>query len=369
MNESLSPKSSSYPFRNVLIAWTVCFSVGTSWESAFRVLVEHAPWVEGQAFSFMVSNLAFSLLCGVLLAMVHFGLLIVAGVLDRRGFLSRKLLSPDIGVAAATLLCISIWVLRYRFPLKQTPMIVQDVFLYLILSLVYLGFLIIARLLHRSVIAKISPQLLTKISIFAIFGPIVIVFLIQWFRSSYHQGAKQPDAVDHVILISVDTLRTDFISAYGSPYIRTPVIDRIAEERALFKNAITHMPLTGPSHMSMLTGLPPLKHGILMNCFVLPRGIPTVTSYLLKAGYRTGGFISGYPLQIFNSRLDQGFQRYDDNLAWMDYFDGSYCGRFVSDLRIFEKNLSRDAGSATDSAIKMVNKKRGFSIFPFSALL
>ena len=365
MNESLSQKRSSYTFKNVLIAWVVCFSMGTSWELASRVLVEFAPWVAGQAFSYMVSNLSFSLLCGSLLAVLHYGLLRVAGLLDRRDFIFRKLLWPDIGVAASTLLVIAIWVLRYRFPVKQAPTFVYDAFIFLVLALVYLGCLFIVRLLHRYVIAKISPQLLIKISIFAIFGPIVIVLLIQWARNSYHQVAKQPDSVDHVILISVDTLRCDYVGAYGSPYIRTPVIDRIAAEGALFENAITFMPLTGPSHMSMFTGLSPLIHGVLMNGFVLPRDISTVTPHLLKAGYRTGGFISGYPLQILNSRLDRGFQTYDDKLAWMDLFDGSFCGRFVSDLRFFEKDLSRDAGSTTDSALKWLAKNVESPFFIF----
>ncbi len=365
MNESLSQKRSSSSFTNVLIAWVVCFSLGTSWESSSRVLMEYAPWVAGQAFFFIVCNLAFSLLCAVLLAVLHYGLLKVAGLLDKKDFISRKLLWPHIGVAATTLLGICIWVLRYRFPLKQSPMIVQKAFLLVILAPVYLGCMIMARLFHRSVIVKISPRRLMRISIFATIGPILIVLFLPWVSNSYHQGVKRPDSADKVILISVDTLRSDYVSAYGSPYIRTPVIDRIAAEGALFKNAITFMPLTGPSHMSMLTGLPPLVHGVLINGFVLPDEISTVTHHLLRAGYRTGGFVSGWPLQIYNSRLDRGFQRYDDNFTWMDYFDGSFCGRFVSDLGLFNRDLSRDAGPTTDSALKWLAKNVESPFFLF----
>jgi len=275
------------------------------------------------------------------------------------------LLWPEIGLAAATLLGMSLWVIRYRFPLRQAPVIVQVGFLFLILILAYMGCMMIARLLHRSVLSRVALSLLVKISIFAILGPIVIVTIAQWLRNSGHQVVKRPDhSVEHVVLISVDTLRCDFISAYGSPYIRTPVIDQIAAEGALFKQAASLIPETAPSHMSMLTGLSPLTHGVHINGYDLPEGIPTVTTYLRKAGFQTGSFVSGNPLQVY-SGLDRGFQRYDDNFCWIDFFDGSYCGRFVADLPFLTKDLARDARLVTDSALKWLEKNVDSPFFLF----
>ncbi len=365
MNESSSQKRSPDRFQSVLIAWVVCFSAGTSWESAFRILAEHTSWGVGQTISFMVNNLVVAVVCSVLLAVLHQGLIIVAGWMDKEHSISRKFLWPEIGLAAATLLGMSLWIVRYRFPLRQTPVIVQGGLLVLILILVYMGCMMVARLLHRHVLSRVGLSLLVKISIFAILGPIGIVFVAQWVRNSGHPALKRSEnSVDRVVLISVDTLRCDFISAYGSPYIRTPVIDQIAAEGALFKQAVSLIPETAPSHMSMLTGLSPLTHGVHINGYSLPKGIPTVTTYLRKAGFRTGGFVSGNPLQDY-CRLDRGFQRYDDNFCWIDFFDGSYCGRFVADLPFLTRDLARDAPSATDSALKWLKKNVDSPFFLF----
>src|SRR5262249_8671597 len=153
---------------------------------------------------------------------------------------------------AATLLGMSLWVIRYRFPLSQGPVMIQVGLVILLLIPAYAGCMMIARLLHRYVLSRVSSSLLVTISVCSIVSPIVIVGFTQRVRNSSLQIGKRPDhSVEHVILISVDTLRRDFIGAYGSPYVRTPVIDQIAAEGALFKQAASLIPETAPSHMSM----------------------------------------------------------------------------------------------------------------------
>ena len=222
MNESLSQKKSSYPFKNVLIAWVVCFSVGTSWESAFRILREHTHWGVGQTVSFMVNNLVFAVVYSLLLAVLHQGLILVAGWIDKGHSISRKFLWPEIGLAAATLLGMSLWVIRYRFPLKQAPVIVQQSIVFLVLILAYLGCMIFARLLHRRVLSKISFSLLGKLALLAIMGPIAIAYVIQFVRDFRNQAVKPPEnAVNHVILISVDYVRT-----LSAPMVRRTLVHR-----------------------------------------------------------------------------------------------------------------------------------------------
>jgi len=366
MNESLSQKSCSHPFKNVLIAWVVCFSVGTSWESAFRILAEHTSWGVGQTISFMVNNLVFAVACSVLLAVLHKGLIIVAGWIDKRHFISRKFLSPEIGLAAATLLCMSLWVIRYRFPLKQAPVIVQRSFVFLVLILAYLGCMIFARLLHRHVLSRCSFSLLGKLALLAIFGPTAIACVMQLVRDFRHQSVKPPEnAVNYVILISVDSLRWDYVGAYGSSHVRTPVIDQLAAEGALFKHAISLQPETGPSHISMLTGLSPLQHGVVRNGYVLSNDVATLAMYLRESGFQTAGFVSGWPLQVNNCALDRGFRTYDYYFGLIDHFDASYCGRFVRSLPFFVNGLSRDAKSVTDLVLRWLSKNIDSPLFLF----
>jgi arylsulfatase A-like enzyme len=65
-----------------------------------------------------------------------------------------------------------------------------------------------------------------------------------------------------VLLISVDTLRADRVSAYGHGRETTPAIDALCERGVRFAEAFAPSAHTAPSHMSVFTGLDPLAHGV-----------------------------------------------------------------------------------------------------------
>src|SRR5512138_2811052 len=65
-----------------------------------------------------------------------------------------------------------------------------------------------------------------------------------------------------VILISVDTMRSDHLPAYGYRGVATPAIDALRRDSILFDRAYSHCPMTLPSHASILTGLLPTEHGV-----------------------------------------------------------------------------------------------------------
>ncbi len=342
MNSSLTRDQKHVETARIVGSWVACFLVATSWEVTYRILVEYPQWNQWDSFSYMGRNIAFAVACSLILATVHWVLLAVSARIDKVRSVFRILLWPEFGIATATLLGMVIWVLRYRLPLQSYPFSVQLTAALLITAVAYSASMLLARLVQRYILSRISRSYLIKTIVALAFGPIVIVFIVQSIRSSDHKALNRPDnSATHIVLISVDTLRRDFLGTYGSQYVQTPVIDQIASEGVRFDNAVCPMPLTGPSHMSMLTGLSPLLHGVLNNGFLLSKKIPTLTSLLRKEGFRTGGFVSGWPLQIQNSRLHPGFQKYDDNIAWIDYFDGAYCGRFVS--KYVKKDLAKGA--------------------------
>src|SRR5690606_41998411 len=68
----------------------------------------------------------------------------------------------------------------------------------------------------------------------------------------------------NVVLIVVDTLRADHVSAYGNR-ARTPNIDALARSGVRFEHAYAHGSMTGPSHASLFTGLLPRDHGVHKN--------------------------------------------------------------------------------------------------------
>jgi tetratricopeptide (TPR) repeat protein len=122
-----------------------------------------------------------------------------------------------------------------------------------------------------------------------------------------------------IILISIDTLRADHLSAYGYRGAATPHLDGLARDSVVYRNAWSHCPLTLPSHLSMLTGLLPPEHGVRDNAgYHFDGGAhPTVARLLREKGYRTGGAISAYVLRSATGVSD-GFDDYDDAIGVID---------------------------------------------------
>lgn len=117
-----------------------------------------------------------------------------------------------------------------------------------------------------------------------------------------------------VVIVSVDTLRADRLPLYGATGVETPTLQRLARDAVLFENAFTHAPTTLPAHASLLTGLLPGQHGARDNAhYAVHPGTATAAAVLARAGYRTGAFVSAFPLRV-ESGLDAGFDRYDARL-------------------------------------------------------
>lgn len=117
-----------------------------------------------------------------------------------------------------------------------------------------------------------------------------------------------------MLLVTIDTLRADHVGCYGHKEASTPTIDALAGRGVRFETAVAHVPLTGPSHASILTGQIPLGHGFRNNGgFTLSPGVKTVAEDFRQAGYRTAAFVSGFPLDR-RFGFDRGFDTYDDRL-------------------------------------------------------
>jgi len=119
-----------------------------------------------------------------------------------------------------------------------------------------------------------------------------------------------------VILISIDTLRADHLPAYGYKEIATPNIDKLRHDGILFTHAYSHVPLTLPSHVSILTGELPPDNGVRNNVgFPFDSAKhPTLPQLLKKNGYATGAAVSAYILRG-TTGLGAAFDAYDDNVA------------------------------------------------------
>jgi len=127
-------------------------------------------------------------------------------------------------------------------------------------------------------------------------------------RTSY-QGAP-------IVLISIDTLRSDHLPAYGYAGVATPALDALRADAILCTRAYSHYPMTLPSHASILTGLLPTQHGVRDNVGYPLDGdrFPTLARRLKAAGYATGGAVSTYVLRHATG-IASGFDFYEDDIA------------------------------------------------------
>jgi Flp pilus assembly protein TadD len=149
-------------------------------------------------------------------------------------------------------------------------------------------------------------------------GAAVIVLVLgllagPWWRA---RSEDEPVRPVNLLLITIDTLRADAIGSDGgrrtSP---TPTLDRLTDVGVRFSNAHAHNVVTLPSHANILTGRLPTEHGVRDNSgFRLSSDVDTLATLLRRRGYRTGAFVSAFPL---DSRfgLAAGFDVYDDRLA------------------------------------------------------
>jgi arylsulfatase A-like enzyme/Tfp pilus assembly protein PilF len=118
-----------------------------------------------------------------------------------------------------------------------------------------------------------------------------------------------------VLLITIDTLRADALGAYGNRRAETPSIDRLAAGGARFDAAHAHNVTTLPSHANILSGRYPTEHGVRDNAgFRFPPSIETLATLLRSHGYRTGAFVSAFPLAS-RFGLNRGFDVYDDSFV------------------------------------------------------
>jgi arylsulfatase A-like enzyme len=109
----------------------------------------------------------------------------------------------------------------------------------------------------------------------------------------------------NVILISVDTLRPDFLGCYGHPRPTSPAIDALAARGTVFDDVTAAAPWTLPSHATMLTGLYPSRHGVIDHTYRLEA--ETLQQSLSSAGYQTMAVVNSHNIGDRAYGLIDGF--------------------------------------------------------------
>jgi arylsulfatase A-like enzyme len=138
----------------------------------------------------------------------------------------------------------------------------------------------------------------------------------------------------NVLIVTVDTLRADRLSAYGYRRPTTPNLDRLLAQGVRFSQARTVEPLTNPSLCSMFTSLYPHEHGATRNGLRLRPDAPSAARVLGKRGYRTAAFVGNWTLRNGISGLGDHFQTYDEVFTrkrWLGLFKGEATAEDLTD--------------------------------------
>ena len=147
-----------------------------------------------------------------------------------------------------------------------------------------------------------------KFSHLVYFGFIVLLLLGSSLCRSNRSAKK------NIILITLDTLRADFVSAYESSHAETPNIDFFTGAGILFQNCYTPIPITLPAHAAIFYSQPPHALKVYNNGQIIPQNMssPSLASWLSQNGYETAAFVS---LGVLKShfKINQGFDFFEDS--------------------------------------------------------
>jgi arylsulfatase A-like enzyme len=170
-------------------------------------------------------------------------------------------------------------------------------------------------------------------------------------------GSRADDPRPNVLLISLDSVRADFVGAYGArlPHADgrspTPNLDRLAAEGVLYENARSTTSWTLPAHASLLTGELELVHGLEQDGERLPEDLPTLAETLGAAGFRTYGVYSG-PYLDPRHGFARGFERYEAGY-------GPELTRAVDEAVVAEAQLASLDPQAEPERVKVALQRHG----------
>jgi arylsulfatase A-like enzyme len=349
------------PIISGIFLWVFIFVLGTMYEFAIVLYFFQKWWTPSTALNEAAQNVLAVLIVGLALGILYAAIASVLRLTKVASKISNFFMSPAT-IASATFITIPVGFNIYGFFNSYSTLIRWIVSIVACLLCYVLVYVVWRKFFSNPLRRVIGRRSLAVI----ICCPILFIVVTPIIRN--HGFDSKPSSngkARNVVLISIDTLRFDHVSSYNPVHVQTPVLDEIAREGARFEVAISSIPQTGPSHISMLTGLSPLDHRIWLNGHRLPSSTRTIASQLREAGFQTGAFVSGFPLKNFNCNLQTGFGVYNDVLAFNDRFRKVFYGRLLGKLPYFEYGVYRQAHEVTEPTLEWlkVNADSPFFLF------
>ncbi len=158
---------------------------------------------------------------------------------------------------------------------------------------------------------ELSPRMFAVSAACICVAALGVTSLGRWGENAAQAALPAPRAGSpNIVLIILDTVRADHLSAYGYERQTTPFLQSLAAEGIAFDNAVAPSSWTFPSHVSILTGRYPHEHGAVLNGY--DGRYATVASSLDQMGYVTGGFSGNMDWFAAARGMAGGFQHFED---------------------------------------------------------
>jgi arylsulfatase A-like enzyme len=154
-----------------------------------------------------------------------------------------------------------------------------------------------------------------------ILGTIAAAIVVSACRGT--QNRAEAPGRPNILVILLDDLRWNAVGYAGHPHVRTPQIDRIANEGVTFRNAFTTTSLCSPSRASLLSGVYAPRHGVTDNFTELPSTLETFPKVLQRAGYATA-YVGKWHMGENNDEPRPGFDYFVTHQGQGQYFDTEF---------------------------------------------
>ncbi|MCK4855371.1 MAG: sulfatase-like hydrolase/transferase, partial [Bacteroidales bacterium] len=146
----------------------------------------------------------------------------------------------------------------------------------------------------------------------------------------------------NILLILSDDHSVPYLGCYGNPDLKTPNLDKMASEGALFQRAYTTAPQCVPSRAGILTGRSTVDIRMTRFSAPLPREIITFPEVLRENGYYTGICGRSYHLDGSGRKPEITIETFDKNNLQtfrhrVDYLNQ---GRDMEVIKLFQEFLS-----------------------------
>jgi arylsulfatase A-like enzyme len=181
-----------------------------------------------------------------------------------------------------------------------------------------------------------------------------------------------PQGAPNVLVVVVDTLRSDHLSAYGYSRPTSPYIEQMAREGVQFTDAISPSSWTLPAHQSLLSGRYPHEHGQIREQ-VVNQNLPELGNSLAVKGYRTGAFSANTDFFCRRAGFAQSFQHFEDyfysagDMVYRTFWGRLFYRTYVAELLGLDELPGRK--KAADVNAEMLNWMGQDSQRPFFAFL